>query len=110
MSGGKPSNMASIWQVKVEFEVQCLYFDAPDQCWRWVFSLFGLAAPGCMNQGFSLVLGCVPAAVTQVDAAHEGDVLVDDDRLLVVRPQIDAVRMPQHLMTRSNISKLRMAW
>ena len=43
--------------------------------------------------------GSVPAAVAEVDATEKRDLLVDDDRLLVVRPQCDAVWVSHDLQT-----------
>lgn len=47
------------------------------------------------------VLSVVPAPVRQVDPAHEGHRLVDDDDLLVMRPQVDGggdvIRVTHHL-------------
>ena len=57
------------------------------------------------------VLAVVPATVRQVDPANEGHRLVNDDDLLVVRPQVDGggdvVRMTHHLSHKTHETQHR---
>ena len=42
----------------------------------------------------------VPPTITQIYSSEEGDTLVYDHTFLVVRPQVDAVRMAHNLSSR----------
>ena len=42
----------------------------------------------------------VPSAVTEIDPPEERNLLVDDNAFLMMRPEVDAIRMPHHFDVR----------